>query len=91
LDGVAGDDFWKNPRMDFWFFMFCVLEDVRFRAAGGVAVGDESEPFAIVDDPLCPYIGDIDRSPNSGNIQGITVDAEVLLEDWMTGGRIDET
>jgi len=22
LDGVAGDDFWKNPKMDFWLFMF---------------------------------------------------------------------
>lgn len=59
LDEVAGDDFWKNPRMDFWFFMFCALEDVRFKAAGGVAVGDEAEPFAIVNDPFCPYIGDI--------------------------------
>jgi hypothetical protein len=39
--------------MDFWFFMFCVLEVVRFRAAwGGVAVGDEAEPFAIVVNPL---------------------------------------
>lgn len=49
-EGVAGEDFWKNPRMDFWFFMFCVLEVVFFSAAGcgGVAVGDEAEPLAIV-------------------------------------------
>lgn len=49
-EGVAGEDFWKKPRMDFWFFMFWVLEVVFFSAAGcgGVAVGDEAEFLAIV-------------------------------------------
>ena len=48
FDGVAGEDFWKKPRIDFWFFMFWVLEDVRFSTAGGVAEGDDSEALAIV-------------------------------------------
>jgi hypothetical protein len=46
---VAGDDFWKKPRIDFWLFIFWVLEVVRFSAAvGGVpAVGDEAASLAI--------------------------------------------
>jgi hypothetical protein len=53
LDGVAGDDFWKNPRMDFWLFMFWALEVVFFRAAeGGVAEGDSADALAIVDDSI---------------------------------------
>jgi hypothetical protein len=43
--------------------MFCVLEVVRFNAAwGGVAVGDEAEPFAIVDDLIYRYTRDIKSS-----------------------------
>lgn len=39
--------------MDFWLFIFCVLELVRFKAAeGGVAVGEEAESLAIVDNIL---------------------------------------
>jgi hypothetical protein len=48
LEGVAGDDFWKNPRMDFWLFMFWALEVVRFNAEEGVPVGEEASPLAIV-------------------------------------------
>lgn len=48
LDGVAGDDFWKKPRIDFWLFMFWALEVVFFRAEGGVAEGDSAEALAIV-------------------------------------------
>lgn len=48
-EGVAGDDFWKKPRIDFWLFMFWVLEVVRFSAVeGGVPVGDEASALAIV-------------------------------------------
>lgn len=49
LDGVAGEDFWKKPRMDFcWLFIFWALEVVRFNAEGGVPVGDEASPLAIM-------------------------------------------
>ena len=48
LEGVAGDDFWKNPRIDFWLFMFWALDVVRFSADGGVPVGEEASPLAIV-------------------------------------------
>ena len=52
-DGVPGEDFWKKPRIDFWLFMFCVLDVVFFSAAeGGVAaaVGEDAggSSFAIV-------------------------------------------
>lgn len=50
LDGVAGDDFWKNPRMDFWLFMFWALEVVFFSAEVGVAEGDSTGALAIVGD-----------------------------------------
>lgn len=53
VDGVDGDDFWKNPRIDFWFFIFWVLEVDRFSAPdGGVAVGGEEAggPLAMLND-----------------------------------------
>jgi hypothetical protein len=47
VEGVDGDDFWKNPRIDFWFFMFWVLGFDRF--SGVAAGGDEaSGPLAIL-------------------------------------------
>ena len=53
VDGVEGEDFWKNPRIDFWLFMFCELDVVRFSAPeGGVAVVGEDAagvPLAIAD------------------------------------------
>lgn len=53
-EGVTGEDFWKNPRIDFWFFMFWVLDVVFFSTAGcgGVAVGDEAEALAIVGEKM---------------------------------------
>jgi hypothetical protein len=46
VEGVDGDDFWKNPRIDFWFFIFCVLEVDRF--SGVSEGGDEAGgPLAI--------------------------------------------
>lgn len=52
VDGVDGEDFWKNPRIDFWFFIFWVLDVERFSAAeGGVAAeGEEAAgvPLAIM-------------------------------------------
>lgn len=48
LEGVAGDDFWKNPRIDFWLFMFWALGVVRFNAEDGGPVGEEASPLAIV-------------------------------------------
>lgn len=53
-DGVDGEDFWKNPRIDFWLFIFCVLDVVLFSTPDGgvaVAVGEDAAgvvPFAIV-------------------------------------------
>lgn len=48
-EGVAGEDFWKNPRIDFWFFMFWVLDVVRLSAVeGGVPVGDDASALAMV-------------------------------------------
>lgn len=54
VDGVEGEDFWKKPRMDLWFFIFCVLDVVRLSGPdeGVVAmVGEEAAPFpfAIAD------------------------------------------
>jgi hypothetical protein len=46
-DGVAGEDFWKNPRMDFWLRMFCVFGVARF-SAGDDAGGDEADALAII-------------------------------------------
>lgn len=49
-EGVDGEDFWKKPRMDLWFFMFCVLDVERFRPleAGVVAaVGEDAAPFPL--------------------------------------------
>jgi hypothetical protein len=48
-DGVDGEDFWKKPRIDRWFFMFCVLEVDRFSAPeGGVAVvGEDAAPAPL--------------------------------------------
>lgn len=49
VDGVTGEDFWKKPRMDFWFFIFCVLEDDRFRApVVGVAATDGEDAAAAL-------------------------------------------
>jgi hypothetical protein len=51
VEGVDGEDFWKNPRIDFWFFIFCVL-DVDFLS--GVAAGGEEAgcPLAISNNAL---------------------------------------
>lgn len=48
-DGVDGEDFWKKPRIDRWFFIFCVLEVDRFSTAeGGVAaVGEDAAPAPL--------------------------------------------
>jgi hypothetical protein len=48
-DGADGEDFWKKPRIDRWFFMFCVLEVDRFSAPeGGVAVvGEDAVPAPL--------------------------------------------
>jgi hypothetical protein len=46
-DGVAGDDFWKKPRMDFWLRMFCVFGVARFKA-GDDAGGDEAVGLAMI-------------------------------------------
>lgn len=55
-DGVEGDDFWKNPRMDFWLFMFCALEVVFLSGPdGGVAVVGEDAagvPLAMAEDQI---------------------------------------
>lgn len=50
-EGVEGEDFWKKPRMDRWFFMFCVLDEDRFRLleAGVVAPDAAPVPLAIAD------------------------------------------
>lgn len=57
VDGVEGEDFWKKPRIDFWFFIFCVLDVVRLSGPdeGVVAtVGEEAAPFpfAIADQKI---------------------------------------
>lgn len=56
-DGVEGDDFWKNPRIDFWLFIFCVLDVVRCSAPGGgvaVVVGEDAAevPLAIANEAI---------------------------------------
>lgn len=56
VDGVEGEDFWKNPRIDFWLFMFCALEVERFSTPdGGVAaLGDDAAgaPLAMLRDGM---------------------------------------
>ena len=44
-----GEDFWKKPKIDFWFFIFCVLEVDLFNAGvvSEAAAGDEAAPFAL--------------------------------------------
>jgi hypothetical protein len=46
VDGVAGEDFWKKPRMDLWFFMFWVLDVDRFKA-GVAAAGEDAAPLPL--------------------------------------------
>ena len=48
FEGVAGEDFWKKPRIDFWVRMFWVLGVVRLSAGDGDAAdGDEADGLAI--------------------------------------------
>jgi hypothetical protein len=48
VEGVDGEDFWKNPRIDRWFFIFCVLEVDRFKPGVVAAAGDDAAFLAIV-------------------------------------------
>lgn len=49
LEGVAGEDFWKKPRIDFWLRIFWVLGVVRLSAGeGDAADGDEADGLAIL-------------------------------------------
>lgn len=47
LEGVAGEDFWKKPRIDFWVRMFWVLGVARLSAGDDAADGDEADGLAI--------------------------------------------
>jgi hypothetical protein len=45
VDGVDGEDFWKKPRLDLWFFMFWVLDVDRFKAGVAAAEGEDAAPL----------------------------------------------